>query len=107
MLDKSDVTNKIIKNLKLLRSRINMNLPRDGKFVEINVTPNYVIKDKTIEWSFNIVGTELSNSGGEYEYNDENYIMCCHKATLKGLQYAVKNKLGKNIIIKCNTLKPF
>ena len=84
-----------------------MSLPKDGKFMSINVTPNYVSKGKTIEWSFSILGTDITNHGGEYDYNEDNYYMCCYKAMLKGLQFVVKNKLTNNIIIICNTLEPF
>lgn len=97
----------IIKQFKDLRTKIIMSLPKDGNFVTINVTPSYVSKGKTIAWSFIIEGTEVSNGGGEYEYNEDNYYMCCYRAMLKGLQYVAKNKLGNNIIIKCNTLDPF
>ena len=97
----------IIKQIKELRTKIVMSLPKDGNFIAINVTPNFVLKGKTISWSFKIEGTEVSNEGGEYEYNEDNYFMCCYRAMLKGLQYAVKNKLGNNITIKCASLDPF
>ena len=84
-----------------------MSLPKDGKFISINVTPNYVERGKTIEWSFQIEDTDISNHGGEYEYTTDNYYMCCYKAMLKGLQFVVKNKLSQNVVIKCNTLDPF
>lgn len=97
----------LIKQIKDLRTKIVMSLPKEGKFVLINITPNFVSVGKTIEWSFSIEGTNVCNNGGEYDYNEDNYYMCCYRAMLKGLQYVSKNKLGNNIIIKCATIEPF
>lgn len=104
-----DISNKLnnliseyesLKKFKDLKSLIVSKFPKDGLSVVIDITPAFVIKDSSICWGFKIEDTDISNKGGEYEYNLDNYYSCIYKGMLKGLQFVVKNKLGNNITFK-------
>lgn len=113
VIDSGNRNNNLAENIaevsmyKKLKSEIITKLPKDGAFIKIDVTPEYVVSGKTIAWKFVIVGSETENYGGEYENTLDNYYMCIYRAMLKGMQFAVKEKLGNNITIICDNLEAF
>ena len=99
--------NEFLKELKAIKTLLNSKFPKDGSVVSIDCTPAFVLKDKTIEWTFKIIGTDIFNHGGEYDYDLDNYYSSIYKGMLKGLQFIVKNKLGNNILVIINNNSSF
>ena len=71
--------------------------------VTIDVNPIFDKVNKTFSWSYEIVGTDVRNSGGIYLNNETEYQTAVLKGIFKGLKVIVDNNLTKKkIILKCN-----
>ena len=71
--------------------------------VTIDVNPIFDKVNKTFSWSYEIVGTDVRNSGGIYLNNETEYQTAVLKGIFKGLKVIVDNNLTKKkVILKCN-----
>lgn len=69
----------------------------------IDVNPLFDKDNKTFSWRYEIIGKDVSNSGGIYLNNEVEYQTAVLKGVFKGLKVIVDNNLTKKkIILKCD-----